>query len=372
MRSKHSRRAVLKALTALAGVGGGACAASTGRALPFKAPAQSERAEGGQPPAEAELERFEGVEPHMGTLVRVTIYARDAEAARAAFRVGFDRIRELNAILSDYLPESELSRVTREAVGHPVPISADLFAVLKASRRLSEATGGAFDVTQGPVVRLWREARKARRMPEPSALQDAAARSGYAHMALDEARQTVSFDIPGMQLDVGAIGKGYAASEALAAMSRTGVRRALVAVSGDIACGEAPPGRPGWRIRIHDGDIGASSIPPILLLAHIAVSTSGSAEQHLDVEGRRYSHVIDPASRLGLLDDITVTVIARHGVDADGLDTAIGVLGVERGLALIERDTEAAALIVLRKGGTTTVRASSRLQAMVSAQPAAR
>jgi thiamine biosynthesis lipoprotein len=303
--------------------------------------------------AQPTLERFEGVEPHMGTLVSITVFAPDAATARVAFRAGFDRIRELNEVLSDYLPDSELSRVTREGVRRPVPLSADLFAVLEASHRLSVATGGAFDVTQGPVIRL----------------QEAAARSGDAHMHLDEAHRTVSFDIAGMQLDVGAIGKGFAASEALAAITRTGVRRALVAVSGDLAFGDPPPGQPGWRIRIHDGNIGDTSIPAVLRLSNLAVSTSGNAEQHLDVDGRRYSHVIDPSSRVGLLDDITVTVISRHGVDADGLDTAIGVLGVERGLALVDRDREAAALIVLRKAGTTHVQASRRLRELVTRQP---
>ena len=319
--------------------------------------------------AQAALQRFEGVEPHMGTLVSITVFAPDAAKARVAFRAGFDRIRQLNETLSDYLPDSELSRVTRDAVRRPVPLSADLFAVLKASHRLSIATGGAFDVTQGPVIRLWREARKTRRVPDADALREAAARSGYAHMHLDEAHRTVSFDIAGMQLDVGAIGKGFAASEALAAITRTGIRRALVAVSGDLAFGEPPPGQPGWRIRIHDGDIGDASIPPLLRLSNMAVSTSGNAEQHLDADGRRYSHVIDPASRTGLLDDITVTVISRHGVDADGLDTAIGVLGVERGLALVERDHEAAALIVLRKPGATRVEVSRRLRELVKRQP---
>jgi thiamine biosynthesis lipoprotein len=318
---------------------------------------------------QAGLERFEGVEPHMGTLVSITVFAPDTAAARVAFRAGFDRIKELNATLSDYLPDSELSRVTRDAVGRPVPLSADLFAVLKASKRLSTATGGAFDVTQGPVIRLWREARKARRLPNPDALREAASRSGDAHMQLDEERRTVSFDIAGMQLDVGAIGKGYAASEALAAITRTGIRSALVAVSGDLAFSDPPPNQSGWRIRIHGGDIGDASIPPVLRLSNRAVSTSGNAEQHLDINGRRYSHVIDPASRTGLLDDITVTVISRHGVDADGLDTAIGLLGVERGLSLVELDSEAAALIVLRKPGSTRVQASQRLRELVKRQP---
>ena len=124
------------------------------------------------------------------------------------------------------------------------------------------------------------------------------------------------------------------------------------------------------RVSYIQGDIGDATIPPILLLRHRAVSTSGNAEQHLDVDGRRYSHVIDPTSRLGLVDDITVTVVARHGIHADGLDTAMGVLGIDRGLAMIERDPEAAALVVLRKGGATTARASSRMRALIAEQKA--
>ena len=305
----------------------------------------------------------------MGTLVRITVYARDAEAARVAFRAGFDRIRELDAILSDYKSESELNRVTREAVGRPVAVGPDLFAVLRASHRLSVETDGAFDITQGAVVRVWRDARATGRVPESDALHAAARRSGYTYMHLDEARRTVSFDIAGVQLDVGAIGKGYAASEALAAIARAGVPSALVAVSGDIACGAPPPGQPGWRVRIHDDDLEGTDVPAVLRLSHMAVSTSGNAEQHLDIDGRRYSHVIDPRSRTGLLDDITVTVIAPHGMDADGPATAIGVLGVDKGLDLIERHPAAAAFIVLRTPDRPTVRASTRLRTLVDSLP---
>lgn len=319
-----------------------------------------------RPPA---LERFEAVEPHMGTLVRITVYAPDEAAARLAFRAGFDRIAALDATLSDYLPESELSRITREAVGRPVRVSDDLWTVLAASRDLATATDGAFDVTQGPVIRLWREARRAGRLPDPEALEAAASRSGDRHMTLDAAQRTVVFDRAGMALDVGGIGKGYAASEALAAIAAHGIRQALVAVSGDLAFSDAPPGQAGWRIRVHREPAETSPVPPVLLLTHAAVSTSGNLEQHLDVDGRRYSHVIDPSSRQGLTDDITVTVIAPRGIDADGLDTAMGLVGRARGLALVERHPEAAALIVERAGGRVEMTASTRLKALVAAQP---
>lgn len=314
------------------------------------------------------IERFEAVEPHMGTLVRITLYASDEATARVAFRAGFDRIAALNRTLSDYLPDSELSRVTREAVRRPVRVSDDLWTVLTASRALATATQGAFDITQGPVIRLWREARTARRLPDTAALDAAARRSGDRHMTLDAAARTVQFDIDGMALDVGGIGKGFAASEALAAIAATGIRHALVAVSGDLAFSDAPPGQAGWRIRVHREPSESSPVPPVLLLTHAAVSTSGNLEQHLDVDGRRYSHVIDPASRQGLTDDITVTVIAPRGIDADGLDTAMGLVGRARGLALVEQHPDAAALIVERTQGRVEMTASTRLHALVAAQ----
>jgi thiamine biosynthesis lipoprotein len=138
-----------------------------------------------------------------------------------------------------------------------------------------------------------------------------------------------------------------------------GVSSALVAVSGDLAFSEAPPGQRGWRIAVHSGEP-LPGVPAMLELTHAAVSTSGSSEQHVDIGGRRYSHIIDPASRMGLEDDITVTVIAPNGLDADGLDTAVSVLGADRGLALIESRPGTAALIIQRASAGTTVRTSSR------------
>jgi thiamine biosynthesis lipoprotein len=313
-----------------------------------------------------DLQRYEAVEPHMGTLVRITIYTSGEQAARDAFRAAFDRIRDLDRILSDYRPDSELNQIVRTAVGREVRVSDDLFDVLHKSQDLAKATGGAFDVTQGPVIRLWREARKAARLPDPGALREAAARSGFRKLHLNESRRGVTLAAAGMALDVGAIGKGYAASEAIEVLGRLGVRSALVAVSGDLAFSGAPPGRRGWRIGVHPGDPSILGVPAVLELTHAAVSTSGSAEQHLDAGGRRYSHIIDPTSGMGLVADLTVTVVAPHGGDADGLDTAISVIGAERGLALIEARPGIAALVIERQparprtAAGTTVRQSSR------------
>lgn len=317
------------------------------------------------------LQRYEAVEPHMGTLVRITIYAPGEQVARAAFRAAFDRIRGLDGILSDYRLDSELNQITKAAVGRAVPVSEDLFVVLARSQELAEATGGAFDITQGPVIRLWREARKSARGPDPAAVQEAASRSGFRKLHLDEERRTVTLDIEGMALDVGAIGKGYAASAAIEVLGGLGVRSALVALSGDLAFSEAPPGRRGWRIGVHSGDPSVVSVPAVLELTNAAVSTSGSSEQHVDIDGRRYSHIIDPSSGMGLVDDITVTVIAQHGLDADGLDTAISILGADRGLVLIESRPDASALIIQRTTVGTMVLPSSRFLALAARHRAA-
>jgi thiamine biosynthesis lipoprotein len=253
----------------------------------------------------------------MGTLVRIQVYAADDAQAKAAFRAGFDRIAALDNALSDYKPESELNRL-------PPRLSPDLFRVLEAAQALAVETEGAFDVTAGRVTRLWRQARKDGRPPDPDALREALAHTGYRKLHLDPATRGVIVDDPEVKLDLGGIGKGYAADEALTAISAKGVRSALVAISGDLAFNGAPPGRAGWKI-----DAGGR----VLELANAAVSTSGAAEQHLGP----YSHIVDPRTGIGITDPITVTVVARRGIEADALATAIGVLGRERGMALAAR-----------------------------------
>src|SRR5581483_4676004 len=154
---------------------------------------------------------------------------------------------QLDEILSDYRPNSELNQISRIAVGQPVRVSSDLFRVLSASQKLAEESGGAFDVTQGPVIRLWRRSRVSHSLPDGAELQEAAGRCGFAKLHLDNARQTVELDQNGMQMDVGGIGKGYAADAALEVLGKLGIHSALVAASGDLAFSQAPPGHSGWK-----------------------------------------------------------------------------------------------------------------------------
>jgi len=327
--------------------------AAAASALLFTVPAQSHE------PAAA-LRAYEAVEPHMGTLVRIKLFAENEVQAQRGMRAAFDRIAQLDNILSDYKPESELNRICRLAVGHRVGVSDDLFRVVSASERLAAETGGAIDITIGPLTHLWREGRQKNRLPDMVAVREAASHCGFRKLHVDAARRTIELDEPGMQLDVGGIAKGYAADEALIVLSKLGIHSALVAASGDLAFSDAPPGKTGWKIGIDSFDSAEAPFTRVLLLANGAVSTSGDSEQHLDANGTRYSHIIDPNTGMGLTKAITVTIVARHGIDSDGMSTAVSVLGAARGLAFIERQPETAALIVTGERPGVRVIESSR------------
>jgi thiamine biosynthesis lipoprotein len=269
-------------------------------------------------------ERHEFVQPAMGTLARITVYAEHAGTAEAASKAAFTRIQQLNAALSDYEPESELMRLCRRPPGESVPISADLFTVLSHAQTTAEQTGGAFDVTLGPLVRLWREARKRRRLPSHEEIATARQRCGYRNLRLDAQGRTVTLAVPGMFLDLGGIAKGYAAEAALSVLRERGITQALVAIGGDLAIGHPPPGKHGWRI-------GLAATGETRLLYNVCVSTSGDTEQYVEIGGVRYSHILDPATGLGVKGRRMVTVIAPDGMTADSLATALSVPGVDPG-----------------------------------------
>jgi thiamine biosynthesis lipoprotein len=303
---------------------------------------------------------FEAVQPHMGTLMQIKCYAHSETQAKQALRAAFERIAQLDGKLSDYKPDSELSRITVIAVNHPVRVSPDLFRILAASQKLSQESGGAFDITLGPVTHLWREARKAKRLPASATIRSVLTRCGYRKMHLDASRHTVWFDKPGMQLDAGGIAKGYAADEAVAVLQKLGIQSALVAASGDLAFSDAPPGQPGWKIGVDSFDKANVPLTRILVLSNAAVSTSGDMEQHLDENGIHYSHIINPKSGIGLTKHITVTVVAHHGIEADATTKVVSILGKTRGLAFINARPRLAGLIVTTEDGKSQSFESSR------------
>jgi thiamine biosynthesis lipoprotein len=265
--------------------------------------------------------RFEFTQSHMGVAVRVTLYAPGRATAETAAKAAFAKFAELDAMMSDYQKGSEINRLVEEATGRPVRVSADLFEALLAAKRVAVLSEGAFDFTSGPLVRLWRESRRTGSLPDPAKLQEAKSRVGWRRILLDPATKSVEIVGHGTAIDLGGIAKGYACDQALAALRRQGVGRAMIQAGGDITVSGPPPERPGWTIALQ----GCPDGP--LVLAHQAVSTSGDSHQYIEIEGTRYSHIVDPRTGLGLTNRIQATVVARRGVDADPLATALCVLG---------------------------------------------
>lgn len=276
----------------------------------------------------------------MGTSVRVIVYMPPASQAPAVLRAAFEEIELVDALMSDYRADSELSRLN--AAGQ-LRVAQPFFDVLQASRRMWAASEGAFDVTVGPVVQLWRKARKERTLPPADELRGALERVGSQHLELGPERKARLHKV-GMRLDVGGIAKGYACDRAVAKLRRMGVSRVLVDAGGDMALGDPPPGQKGWRIQV-------AGTNHVLVASNCGIATSGDTEQFVEIEGRRYSHIVDPRTGMGVEHMAGVTVIAKDGMNADALATAVSVLGPEKGIELIERQ-DAAGLIRYRTGDT--------------------
>jgi thiamine biosynthesis lipoprotein len=283
--------------------------------------------------AQDRLERFESRQLHMGVQARIVLWAPGRPVAEAAAAAAFARIAELDEALSDYRSESELSRLSRHAVGEPVPVSEDLFRVLRRSQELAERSAGAFDVTVGPVVVLWREARRTGQHPADSAIRRAVKQLGWRQLRLDEGARTAALGRSGMRLDLGGIAKGHACDEALRVLAQHGVTRALVELGGDLVVGEPPPGSDGWPIAVATTD----TIHRVGSYARVAISASGDAEQFVAIGGRRYSHVVDPRTGQALTSRIGVTVIGPDALTSDGLATLVSVLGPDEGMAFVRR-----------------------------------
>jgi FAD:protein FMN transferase len=282
------------------------------------------------------LTRFTFSEPHMGTRFQISLYAADEVVAKKAAQAAFARIAFLDATMTDYNPASELMRLCAKAGGDPVEVSEELFFVLQKADEVSRLSDGAFDVTVGPVVRLWRLARRTQRLPDEESLRKALAVVGWKNVKLDAKMRTVQLLKAGMRLDLGGIAKGYAGDEAQKVLKQHGVTRALVAAGGDITVSDPPPDAPGWTIAIYPLEPGDDKPVPQLVLMNAAVSTSGDLQQFAEIDGKRYSHIVDPRTGIGLVGRRSATVVAPTGIQADSLTKVLAILGPERGMKILE------------------------------------
>jgi thiamine biosynthesis lipoprotein len=281
----------------------------------------------------------------MGTTFRLVLYASNEDQADHAARAAFARVEALNGIFSDYDETSELCRLSAAAGRGPRPVSAELWSVLQAAQELARRTGGAFDVTLGPYVRLWRRSARQAELPASARLAGAARAVGFQRLRLDAERRTVVLEVPDMRLDLGGIAKGATLDLVLEELARHGIERALVDGGGDLRLGAPPPHRSAWRVTVE----GADGLR--LELAHCAVATSGDRARSVVIAGERYSHIIDPATGLGSTRRAQATVVAPDALRADALATALCIMDLREGSALIESLPGIESRVVVSSGG---------------------
>ena len=284
----------------------------------------------------------------MGTLVFVTAVAGHEAAAQQAVQSAFAEIRRLEELLSTWISTSELSKVNDAAGRAPAPISADTLYVLARSLEVANLTDGGFNVVIGPAVRTWNVTERTD-VPAKSELERVRPLIDLTALILDATKGTAFLARPGMQVDVGGIAKGFAADRAVEAMRTAGATAGVVALSGDIKTfGRMPDGQAflfGLQHPRREGELLGS-----IELHDEAISTAGDYERYFERDGIRYHHILDPTTLEPARDCQSVTVIAKEGIMADGLDTGIFVMGSRRGMELIERLPDVEGVIVDREG----------------------
>jgi thiamine biosynthesis lipoprotein len=286
------------------------------------------------PPA---LVRHEATRMSMGTAYGIVAYAADAVALAASVEAAFDEVDRIDRLMSHYQPDSPLSRINREAGAGPVKVEAELFDFIAESLRYGRQSDGAFDITVGPLMKAWGFFRGEGRLPAPGELDEAQRRIGYRHVVLDPAARTIRFARPGMELDLGGIAKGYAVDRAVAVLRARKVRAALVSAGGSTLYGlGAPPGERAWPVTVRD-PVRASRTALTVALSERALSISASYEKSFEVDGVRYSHIMDPRTARPVPERLAVAVLTDTGTAGDALDNVLFVQDVEKGRAFLER-----------------------------------
>jgi thiamine biosynthesis lipoprotein len=280
------------------------------------------------------LHRYSFQHPQMGTVFRVVFFS-DKDSTEAASIAGqvFARIDTLNAMFSDWLPESELNRLCKQAgLDITTPVSSELYDILVQSKKFSKQSAGAFDVTVGPLTRLWRRSRSLKELPTEDRIKKAIENVDWQNIGVCRKSRGIRLKKAGMALDLGGIAQGWAADDCLKLLRQFNINHAMVDAGGDIALGTAPPGEMGWKIEVPapNGD------KKLLYLQHCGITTSGATYRYLEFEGKRYSHIIDPRTGMGLTHHTLVTVIAPDATTADAWATAMSVLG-EKGRKLAQK-----------------------------------
>jgi thiamine biosynthesis lipoprotein len=273
----------------------------------------------------------------MGTTATVRACGPDRPQLQAAVAAALDEIDRLDALLSHYKPDSPVSRLNRTASAGPVVVDPELFALLDRCLAFSRESEGAFDVTVGPLMRAWGFFRDEGRVPSATELERARAAVGFEHVRLDPKERAVGFARPGMEIDLGGIGKGYAVDRTVAVLRARGVGSALVNLGGSSVYGlGTPPGQDAWPFSVED-PLRAGRISLRVRLRDRALSVSGARGRFFEENGVLYGHVLDPRNGRPVQGIAGTAVLSADATTGDALDNALFVLGPVAGRALAAR-----------------------------------
>src|SRR5712671_6013045 len=269
------------------------------------------------PVASSEALRLESSVEAMGSSYSLVLYGEDRGRLEAASEEAFEEVRRLDRMLSNYRPDSEWSEVNRHAAERPVKVSVELFKLLSACVEYSRLSDGAFDISVGPLMKVWGFYKGSGHLPHEAEVRAALAKVGYRNILLDAAGRTVHFAREGVELDPGGIGKGYAVDRMVDILRKDGIAAALVSASGSsIYALGAPPGEAGWKVRIRDPKNEANTVTEVTL-KNESMSTSGSYEKFFRAEGRIYSHIMDPRTGFPAAGTLSASVIAPRTLDSE-------------------------------------------------------
>jgi thiamine biosynthesis lipoprotein len=282
----------------------------------------------------------------MGTAISVELWSEDRDAGASAIDAVMNEMHRIDAAMSPHKPESELSRINRDAFAGPVSLSAEMAGLLARANEFSELSGGAFDITYAAVGHLYDYRQRIR--PSDEALARGRAAVGWRYLHVDAAARTVRFTREGMRIDLGGFAKGHAVDNAAVILHRHGIRHANVSAGGDSRVIGDRRGRP-WTIGIRDPRRPGEMVA-VLPLEDVSISTSGDYERYFDADGVRFHHLIDPSTGRSPSSVHSVTVLAEDGLTTEALSKTVFVLGVEKGLRLIESQPGVDAIVVAANG----------------------
>jgi thiamine biosynthesis lipoprotein len=273
----------------------------------------------------------------MACVYAIDAYGPDAAALPRILDEAFDEVDRLDRLMSHYKADSPLSRVNRDAGRHPVGVEPELFDFIADAMRYNRESGGAFDITVGPLMKAWGFFRGEGRLPSDDELAAARRHVGSAHVVVNRADQTIAFDEPGVELDLGGIAKGYAVDRVVRLLRERQIAAALVSAGGSTIYGlGAPPGRTGWDVVLQD-PVDPRKTALTVTLKDRAVSVAGRSEKSFESGGVRYSHIMDPRTGRPVQGVLSVAVLANSGTAGDELDDAFFVMGVERSRAYLKK-----------------------------------